>query len=219
MPRTITVKGTGRVTARPDYVVLTMKLETKNKEYDSAMDAAAKQLAQLNDSLVSIGFEKEEVKTRDFKVHTDYDSCKDKKGNYQRIFSGFVCRHQLKLSFDFDMTKLSQTLSVVANCLAHPELSIAFTVKDPAAVNDALLREVAINAKKKAEVLCEASGVELGRLLTIDYNWERLNIFSKTRHEIEKESLTRTPTFLKPVIMEPEGIDVSESAVFVWEIV
>lgn len=177
MARTITVKGIGKVSARPDYVMLFMKLEAKDKEYNKAMDIATEQLSGLNGTLASIGFEKDAVKTTNFNVHTDYDSYKDKQGNYQRVFSGFVCSHQLKLSFDFDMKRLSQALAAIAHCLAQPELSITFTVKDPTAVNEALLREATVNAKKKAELLCEAFGIKLGQLLTIDYNWGELNIF------------------------------------------
>lgn len=218
MSKTITVKGIGKVSARPDYVILIMKLEAKDKEYDKAMEMAAGQLNQLNDCLARIGFEKENVKTTDFNVKTDYDSRKDRQGNYQRIFSGFVCSHQLKLSFDFDMKKLSRALAAVADCLMHPELSIKFTVRDPAAVNDALLREAAINAKKKAELLCEASGVKLGQLLAIDYNWGELNIYSDTRYEMEERCLCEAPVYTASIDIEPEDINVSDTATFVWEI-
>lgn len=219
MARTITVKGIGKVSARPDYVILTMKLESKDTEYDKAMDIAAKQLSQLNDSLASIGFEKDAVKTTNFNVHTDYDSYKDKQGNYQRVFSGFVCSHQLKLSFDFDMKRLSQALAAVASCLAHPELSIAFTVKDPTAVNDALLQEATINAKKKAELLCEASGVKLGQLFMIDYNWGELNIYSDTRYDLAEDCIREAPmAYGASIDIEPDDIDVRDTATFVWEI-
>lgn len=218
MARTITVKGIGKVSARPDYVMLSMKLEAKDKEYDKAMDIAAEQLSGLNDTLASIGFENDAVKTTNFNVHTDYDSYKDKQGNYQRVFSGFVCSHQLKLSFDFDMKRLSQALAVIAHCLAQPELSIAFTVKDPTAVNEALLREATVNAKKKAELLCEASGVKLGQLLTIDYNWGELNIFSNTRYDMAEDCICEAPMMAKSIDIEPDDIDVSDTATFVWEI-
>lgn len=220
MTRTITVRGIGKVSVCPDYVILTMKLEAKDKEYGKAMDIAAKQLEQLNTSLISIGFEKESVKTTNFAVDTDYDSCKDKLGNYQRVFSGFVCRHQLKLAFDFDMKQLSQALTAITSCLAHPELSIAFTVKDPTAVNDALLREAAINAKKKAELLCEASGVTLGQLLTIDYNWGELNIYSDTKYDLAENCIREMPmAYASSIDIEPDDIDARDTATFVWEIV
>lgn len=41
MARTITVKGIGKVSAKPDYVVLSMTLESKHKDYDKAMNMAA----------------------------------------------------------------------------------------------------------------------------------------------------------------------------------
>lgn len=219
MPRTITVKGIGKVSTKPDFVVLSMKLEAKDMKYDKAMDMAAEQLSQLNESLVSIGFEKDAVKTTNFNVDTEYDSYKDKQGNYQRVFSGFKCRHQLKLSFDFDMTRLSQALAAIAKCLAQPELSIAFTVKDATAVNEALLREATVNAKRKAELLCEASGVKLGQLLTIDYNWGELNIYSDTRYDMAEDCMIdAAPMMAKSIDIEPDDIDVSDTATFVWEI-
>lgn len=216
MTRTITVKGIGKVLAHPDYVVLSMQLEAKDKEYDKAMDIATEQLSLLNDTLVSIGFDKNAVKTTNFNVHTDYNSYEDKQGHYQRVFSGFVCSHQLKLSLDFEMKRLSQTLAAIAHCLAHPELSITFTVKDPTAVNEALLREATVNAKKKAELLCEASGVKLGQLQTIDYNWGEINIFSNTRYDCCEDTMPMMAC--KSIDIEPDDIDVRDTATFVWEI-
>lgn len=171
MPRTITVKGMGRVTTAPDYVVISMSLEAHEKNYEATMGLAANKIEQLNASLVEIGFEKKSVKTTSFNVRTDYDRVKDKNGNYSSVFNGYICNHRLKVEFDFDTKRLARTLYAITKCLANPELSISFTVKDPSAVNTELLKSATINAKEKAQILCEASGVELGQLLTIDYNW------------------------------------------------
>ena len=71
----------------------------------------------------------------------------------------------------------------------------------------------------KAEILCRASGVELGQLISIDYNWGELNIISRTSYEME-DCLMSPASMGKccaPEI-EPDDIDVSDSAAFVWEI-
>ena len=47
MPRTITVKGMGRVTTAPDYVVISMSLEAHEKDYEATMELAAKKIEQL----------------------------------------------------------------------------------------------------------------------------------------------------------------------------
>ena len=218
MPRTITVKGMGRFKAAPDYVVISMSLETHEQDYEATMELAAKKIEQLNSSLEEIGFEKKSVKTTNFNVRTDYERVKDRNGNYKNVFNGYICSHRLKIEFDFDTKRLAQTLYAVSRCLAQPELYISFTVKDPSAVNIELLKSATVNAKEKAQILCEASGVELGELLTVDYNWSELNIVSHTNYMLEEKCMAMPVGGLADMNIEPDGIDVSDTATFVWEI-
>ena len=218
MPRTITVKGMGNVKTAPDYVVVSMNLETQDMEYEETMEQAAHQIDYLNTSLEAVGFKKKSVKTTNFNVRTAYESVKDKNGNYKSVFNGYVCSHRLKVEFDFDTKRLAQTLSAISKSLAKPELSIAFTVKDPSAINKELLKSATINAREKAEVLCEASDVELGDLLTIDYNWGELNIVSRTDYMLEERVMSMPMKAMADMDIEPDDIDVSDTATFVWEI-
>lgn len=218
MPRTITVKGMGNAKTSPDYIVISMSLEAQNNDYDETMELAAKQIDYLNASLEEIGFEKEAVKTTNFNVRTDYDNVKDKNGNYKRVFNGYVCSHNLKVEFDFDTKRLAQTLSAISKCLAKPEMTIRFTVKDPSAINKELLKSATINAKEKAEILCEASNVGLGSLLSIDYNWGELNIYSHTDYSLAEDCMAMPMAKMSEIEIEPDDIDVSDTATFVWEI-
>lgn len=218
MQRTITVKGIGNVSTAPDYVVISMSLEAQSMNYDETLELAAEKIEYLNSSLEEIGFEKKSVKTTNFNVRTDYDRVKDNDGNYKSVFSGYVCNHRLKVEFDFDTRRLAHTLYAISKCLASPELSISFTVKDPTAVNSELLRSATINAKEKAKILCEASGVELSELLSIDYNWGELNIVSHTDYMLEEKCLTMPSSSLADIDIEPDDIDVRDTATFIWEI-
>ena len=218
MSKTITVKGIGKVSAVPDYVVITMSLEAHENDYEETLELAAKKIEYLNASLVEIGFEKKAVKTTSFNVRTDYERVKDRNGNYKSVFNGYVCSHRLKVEFDFDTKRLAQTLYAISKCLAQPELSIVFTVKDASAVNKELLRSATINAKEKAQILCDASGVELGELLSIDYNWGELNIVSHTEYMLEEKCMAMPVGGLADIDIEPDDIDVSDTATFVWEI-
>ncbi len=219
MPRTITVKGTGKVSARPDYVTLSMLLESLDQSYDKAMELATKQIGELTDALAGTGFAKEALKTTNFDVRTDYNNEKDERGNWKKIFNGYAVSHNLKLDFDFDMDRLSKALAAIANCAAHPQLSVAFTIKDPAAVKAEMLRSAAANAKEKAEILCAASGVKLGELVNIDYNWSEINIHSNTRYMLADECLRgAAPMNAKSIDIEPEDINLNDCATFVWEL-
>ena len=96
--RTITVKGTGNVSARPDYIILSLNIETLSKTYDRAMSEAAERIERLQGAAVCVGYRKEDLKTTSFDVQTRYENVKDRQGNYKREFVGYACSYRLKLA-------------------------------------------------------------------------------------------------------------------------
>ena len=217
--RTITVKGTGNVSARPDYIILSLNIEVLSETYDRAMSEAAERIERLQGAAVRVGYRKEDLKTTSFDVQTRYENVKDRQGNYKREFAGYACSYRLKLAFDFDSKQLAKVISAIADCGAQPELSIAFTVKNPARVSEELLINATENARAKAEILCKASGSTLGQLLNIDYNWGELNVFSRTSYDVEDciQPLMAMSKCAAPEI-EPVDIDVTDTVAFTWEI-
>lgn len=214
--RTITVKGIGAVSVKPDLIVLRLSMETAEYEYDAAMKAAAEKIDFLNKALEAAGFEKKSAKTADFRVRADYDRLNDGKGNYTSVFMGYKCRHELKIEFDFDTKRLAKALSEISKCIAKPEISIDFTVKDSSAVSGELLKAAVKNAREKAEILCAASGAKLGGLLSIDYNWGELHLYSATDYDVEGKCLMMGAA--DDMDIEPEEIKARDTATFEWEI-
>lgn len=208
--RTVTVKGTGNVSARPDYIILSLNIEALSETYDRAMSEAAERIERLQGAAVCVGYRKEDLKTTSFDVQTRYENVKDRQGNYKREFAGYACTYRLKLAFDFDSKQLAKVISAIADCGAQPELSIAFTVKNPARVSEELLISATENAKTKAEILCKASGNALGQLL---------NVYSRTSYEVEDciQPLMAMSKCAAPEI-EPDDIDVTDTVAFTWEI-
>ena len=219
MMKTITVKGVGNISAKPDYITISMTVESMDRDYEKAMDGAARRIESLKAAAVSVGYEKEALKTTSFNVETRYENVKDRQGNYKREFAGYACVYRLKLAFDFDSKQLAKVISAISGSEANPELSIAFTVKNPAKVSEELLISAAQNARAKAEILCKASGAELGQLISIDYNWGEVNIISRTSYEMEDclMPLAAMEKCCSPEI-EPDDIDVSDTVAFTWEI-
>ena len=62
MPRTITAKGIGKVSAAPDFVVLSMGLESQDMDYEKAMNIASENIDNLNAALEQVGFEKNQLR-------------------------------------------------------------------------------------------------------------------------------------------------------------
>ena len=218
--KTITVKGIGKASAQPDWIVLSLSLDTMDPDYAAAMQTAANKIDQLNAALENIGFEAESVKTTNFDVYTDYSNQKDRHGDYHRVFNGYRVHHQLKISFAFDTQVLATALSTVSACMAQPELSVRFTVKDTAAINQQLLQSAATNAKAKAEILCAAAGASLGELVNIHYSWGELNVYSRTQYDMAEDCDCVVAGGIAPkgLDIHPEDIDVSDTVTFVWQI-
>ncbi len=213
----IHIKGTGHAEQAPDLVVLSLTLTAQNKEYSAAMKIGSQQIEMLREAVVGAGFKADVLKTTNFNVRSIYEDEEYKDGKstrYRQIFVGFECRHDLKLTFDFDNKKLNKAIDTIASCLSQPKISIAFTVKDIDAFNDEILRSAARDARRKARILCSASKVKLGRLLDINYSWDEINV----RHE---RLLTGVPSFISKEAsfdFQPEEIKASDTVEFLWEI-
>ena len=219
MNRTITVKGVGSASVRPDYITVSMTVESLRKDYNEAMEDAAQRIGKLQEVALRAGYEKADLKTVSFDVDTRYENVQDRPGTYKREFSGYAVVYRLKLSFDMDSRQLAGVLAAISESGAKPDLSIAFTVKNPARVSEALLISATENARAKAEILCKASGNALGQLLSIDYNWGELNVISRTRYAMEDSiQPLMAKSRVNAVEIEPDDIDVSDTVTFTWEI-
>ena len=113
MEKTITVKGTGNISVQPDLTIVCITLKSFDKDYEKAMQYASEKLSALQNALSSIGFDKDDLKTTNFNVNTEYESIRDKSGNYKSVFEGYSCVQGLKLEFDFDTKVLSKVLSAI----------------------------------------------------------------------------------------------------------
>lgn len=214
--RTIRIKGTGYATQAPDQVVLSLTLTAQNKEYSAAMKIGSQQVEMLREAIIEAGFKADDLKTINFEVRAVYENEETKDGKstrYQKIFVGFECRHDLKLTFDFDNDKLNAAVDTIAASLSQPKISIAFTIKDADAFNDKILKSAAKDAQRKAKILCKASGVNLGKLININYSWDELTL--RHEHILCQETAVGAKNSFD---FQPEDIKTSDTVDFLWEI-
>lgn len=219
MARTITIKGTGSITVRPDLIVLSLTVESREKKYADAVTDASEKIRKLNTALEGAGFPKDSAKTINYHVRADYSMCKDRRGQMQRQLNGYVCVHRLKVEFDCDTGLLGRAVGAVTASLSSPQLDISFTVRDKNAVTQELLGLVAADAKRKAGALCTAAGASLGQLLTVDYSWNEICLCSPTNLCVDDTCELAAPMALPRIDIRPDDIPLSDSATFVWEIV
>ena len=216
MERLITVKGIGNISVTPDLIIITMNLVSHKYNYDETMKLATESVNELEKAIEEVGFNKKDLKTTNFNITTSYKNYYDENNNYKSKFDGYKCEQDLKLEFDLDMEILSKVITAITKSKVEPRFNIRFSVKDKDEINKELLIKATENARSKAEVLTKAARVTLGRLVSIDYNWSEINIYSNTTYEIENKSYAIAETYAPSI--EPEDIKISDTVAFVWEI-
>lgn len=216
--RTITVKGVGTASTPPDLTVISLNITEKAREYVDSVNGANERIEKLQAAIAKVGFANEDLKTLSFNARTNYENYRDEDGTYKQRFAGYACEYYLKLSMDFDNKRLSETLEAIANSGANAEQSISFTVKEPEKVSARLLKAATENAREKAEVICAASGVTLGELVNIDYNWSEIAIHSASVYSEQFRGVDAGVAMAAMPEFEPDDIKSSDTATFVWEI-
>ncbi len=215
MNRIITVKGTGNLSVKPDLIIITMNLQSHEYDYQDTMILATESINTIQKAVQGVGFDKSDLKTTGFDVNTNYESYRDEKNNHKTRFDGYICEQQLKLEFDFNTETMAEVITAVVKTSVGPQLNIRFGIRDKSAISEELLINATENARKKAEILTKASNVSLGNLINIDYNWGELHLYSPTRYNIENNMMLQRRS--SPNI-QPDNIDLTDTASFVWEI-
>lgn len=212
MNRTVSVQGTGKLSLAPDLTVVSLNLHSTDKSYDKMMTKASEALEAVQNTLAKLGFEKKDLTTSSLNIQSEYDYS----GSNGRKFLGYSANQSMSLAFDFDTNRLSDVLRSLADCVADPDLSIRFSLRDRDSASAKLLELAAKNAREKAEILAAASGVKLGELVSVNYRCADFGFNSPTDYCVEEACFGMKK--FRAIDVTPADIELSDSAEFVWEI-
>ena len=213
MNRTMKVKGKGNLTVRPDMTRVSISLSNICKNYEESLSLSAENSNLLRKIVSELGFDESDLKTVSFDVDVKNESYRDRNDNWKNRFVGYKVSHSLKIDFESDNDLLGRLLGRIALSPAKPEFGISFFVSDTEAAKNQILGNAVRDAKAKAIVLAEASGVKLGEIRNIDYSW------SEIRFESDRMPMACGSTGAEMEIdIEPDDIDVSDTVTVEWEI-
>src|SRR5699024_9181725 len=144
-----------------------------------------------------------------------YEQYTDENNNYINKFNGYNYEQRLKLAFDLDTKIMSDVLNLVVKTKTNDSLDIQFSIKVKTAISEKLIIQSTKNTKNKEEILAKAAGVVLEDLVSIDYNWSELQLYSSTNYDLSDHHLLREARVPE---IHPEEINVKDTATFIWTI-
>ena len=212
MERTIRVKGKGKISVKPDTIKITIKAEGLRWNYDETVEQSTKDTRALRDALEKAGLDPKNLKTTHFSIDSKYKSYHDKNNDYKEKFVGYEYNHRAYIEFDNDNKILGRVLYKLAHCDVKVKFEINHTVKDKEKIKNDLLEKAVEDSTTKAKVLAKASGVKLKEILSIDYSWGEIEIYSETMNDLMLCEAAST----YDIDIEADDIDVQDTVTITW---
>lgn len=159
----ISVSGTGSTFGEPDVALLSLGVDAEADTVGEARAQAAEAMNAMLQALKDGGVAEEDIQTTRFSVQPQFDFT----GRTQ-VLIGFVVSNTVTAKVrDIDDTGRLLDDAITAGGDLTRVNNVRFTIDDPSALEDEAREDAVAEARRKAQTLAAAAGVELGAPISI----------------------------------------------------
>lgn len=158
----VVVSAYSTVDVTPDQAQISMAVVKTNPNLSKAMELNNRHTEQALAALKNAGISADDIKTSNFSVYPQYDYSETGQNN----IIGYQVTNEISVLVR-DLNKLGKILDTALNSGANNLNYINFQKSDTSAAENQALIQAVKRAREKALVLSNASGMNLGRLLSI----------------------------------------------------
>ncbi|MDF2859209.1 MAG: hypothetical protein K0Q87_5060 [Neobacillus sp.] len=149
------VTGEGEIAVQPDTASVNFGVITEDKELIPAQQQNSITGTQLINALVAIGIDKNNIKTFDYRIESDYDYDQGK-----QIFRGYKVTHILQVNID-DLSIVGSVVDTAVQNGANYVANVQFTAKSKESYYHHALSLALTNAGEKAKTIANTINVSL----------------------------------------------------------
>ncbi|WP_439575706.1 SIMPL domain-containing protein [Phreatobacter sp.] len=162
--RSVTMQGEGNASAAPDHAVVVGGTQAQARTAREAMDANTRAMRQVQEALTQAGIAERDVVTSGLSLTPQLEY--GQAGSRPRV-TGYAASHRLQVRVR-DLARLGDVLDRMVQAGANRIDGITLAVTDwSAKVDEARIAAVA-DARRKAELLAQAAGARLGKVITVE---------------------------------------------------
>ena len=160
----ITVTGDGSVSAAPDMAIITMGAAADAERAKIAMDETSAITSAILERLTEAGIASRDIQTSDLSLIPMWSNQSSTDG--RRRIEGYRASNRVTANIR-DLDVLGPVLDAVLTEGATNLGGLQFTISDPEPLMNDARRKAVEDARARADLFAEASGVTLGRLLSL----------------------------------------------------
>lgn len=161
------VQAEGVVNAKPDLMQMRLGVLTEAEEAGMAMDANNQRMAAVISMLKEIGIADDEMATGQFKIRPEWSRPpRPTPADWQRQIIGYRVTNELSISTT-RVALAGQLLSQAQRAGANEIGGLQFGLADPTSHRQKAIELATAKARRKAQTMAAAAGVELGPVQSI----------------------------------------------------
>ncbi len=158
----IYVSGTATITAPPDIATVQIGVQTFNEDVE---EAVAENNTKAEDIIAAIrqqGVAEKDIQTSRFNIYPQ----RDYQNNRPDKIIGFQVDNVVSATVR-DLDDIGKVLQAAIDAGANNINGLNFSVDDPTSIRDEARAEAIKDARRRADIMAEAAGVEVGNVISI----------------------------------------------------
>jgi hypothetical protein len=161
-PREITVSGQGKAYIKPDVAIVNLGITTEGEKSEDVVKENNDKMNVITKELKALGIADKDIKTTNYNLYPK-NNWTEGRGSF---IDGYTLNQQVELKIrDFD--KVGAVLQKATSLGANTIDQVQFTIEDSEKVKGEAMKEAVAKAKEKAQNIANASGLRLGRLVSV----------------------------------------------------
>ena len=158
----IRVAGTATIKSAPDIATVEIGVQTFDKDVEEAVAENNDKAEAIMAALRREGVADKDIQTSRFNIYPQRDYSENRQGE----IIGFQVDNTVSVTLR-DIPAIGGTLQAAINAGANNIYGVNFTLDDPTALRDEARAEAIKDARRRADVMAEAAGIQVGKVISI----------------------------------------------------
>ncbi|WP_103981376.1 SIMPL domain-containing protein [Helcococcus massiliensis] len=209
--KTLRVTGETSIFVRPDLILFYLQASKVCEDYEEAVRKSAELTVKIKDLVEEAGFDRKKLKTDSLSVEPEYEYKEKEDGTRKRILVGYRYRHKSFIEFANDNKVLGKLIYEVSKSGLDVDFNVRYDLKDKVKYQEEALAKAVEQAKRKADIIAETSGVKLLDIRSINYSFDKVGLDMMV---YDSMSMARSYN----IDIDADEIEISEDIEITWNI-
>lgn len=169
-PPVLRVSGSAMMQAAPDHATVRLGATARAAEAAAAQDQVNQVMRRAIDAVRALGVEEKDIRTADLSLYPIHEQPQPMPGRehmpQEPRISGYQASNTIVVELT-DLSRIGPVIDAVVNAGANQLQGVHFSLQNDTEARAAALEKAVADARRKAEALARAAGVQLGPIMEI----------------------------------------------------